>query len=104
MSFFKQAADKIRAERLSHVRPEIQELANRGNVTYTEYRDLRMNSWEQEHIWPALTDAALVAIIKGHILPHCSPKSRPSRPCITYDESLIHLFMPTLLDRFEKMI
>jgi len=104
MNFFKKAADRIRDERMSNVGPYIQDLAKRGNVTWGEYTQLTMNSWEREYLYPHLTDKALVLLIRDTYLPNCSPESRPSRPCIPYDESLINNLMPLLLDRFEKLM
>lgn len=89
---------KRRAERMSHIRPEIQELASRGDVTWDEYSALRMNSYEREFLYPSLTDDALVRLVDTVILPNCS---RPRSPASTYDESLVGNFVPLLLQRLK---
>lgn len=83
------------------IRPEIRELANRGNITFEEYELLRLNSYEQELLYPVMTDSCLFRLIEEVILPNCSVKYRRG-PAITYDESLIHNFVPILLERLRK--
>lgn len=83
-----------------HVRPDVQALAKRGNVTLTEVRTLRCNSWEWEHLYLAMTDEAFVDSV-AHALRNCA---RAPSPCSTYDEAVSNLLAPELLRRFEAMV
>lgn len=80
-----------------HVRPEIQALVKRGHITLDEYKNLRCNSWEWDHVHGALDDEALVYAVE-HNLKNCFPKSHP---CTTYSDSLAAIFAPELLRRFK---
>lgn len=53
-------ASKAQSDLDEHVRPEIQALAKRGNVTPAEVAELRINSWEWEHLIPAMNDEAFI--------------------------------------------
>ena len=77
--------EKARADLDQYVRPEIQALAKRGNVTPAEVAELRINSWEWEHLTPAMNDEALVALVER------------------YNEA-VGLFAPELLRRFKRLI
>lgn len=79
-----------------HVRTAIKELAAKGYVTLAEYQGLRCNSWEQEYLYPFLTAQALRWLLEKVMLPNCTPKRACYGPCITYDESVIHNFLPLL--------
>lgn len=87
-------------EKEDMIRPEYKELRERGNITPEEWEDIRANSWEFEHLYPALTDQALVNVVR-HQLKNAQPK-RGSGPCITYDESLIHNMIPLLCERLAQ--
>lgn len=90
--------EKARAADLDqYVRPEIQALAKRGNVTPAEVAELRINSWEWEHLTPAMNDEAFVARVE-HALKNCSPRGYPSR---SYDDAVYGLYAPELLKRFK---
>jgi hypothetical protein len=82
-----------------HVRPEIQALAKRGNVTPAEVAELRCNSWEWEHLVPAMNDEALVGRVE-HALANCG---RHRRPFLTYNEAVEGLYAPELLRRFKLL-
>lgn len=82
-----------------HVRQEIQDLAKRGNVTLEEYKALRCNSWEWEHLYTSLTDEALIYAIE-HNLKNCYPKSSP---CATYTDALAAILAPEMLKRWREM-
>lgn len=84
----------------SHIRPEIQALADRGNVTLAEWRDLRMNSYEQELLIPKLTDEALIYTV-DHMAKNCQIDQR--RPFTTYDNAMIGLIVPELIRRLEPL-
>lgn len=71
------------------VRPEIRALAQRGNITLEEYKALRCNSWEWEHIHPALTDETLICAIEHNIK--------------NYEDTLAILLVPEMLKRWRAM-
>jgi len=82
-----------------HVKPEIQALAKRGRVTLAEVLELRCNSWEWEHLVPAMTDEAFEHAVQ-HAISNCA---RAPSPCSTYDESIATLLGPELLRRFQNL-
>jgi hypothetical protein len=90
-------AKKAHEQLDEHVRPEIQALAKRGNVTPAEVAELHINSWEWEHITPAMNDEALVARVE-HALKNCG---QHKRPFASYDEAVQGLYAPELLRRFK---
>ena len=102
MSFLRDRANQREQERLSHIRPEILALAKRGDVTWDEYSSLRANSYEQEELYPALTDDAMIRLVSEIILPNCSPV-RSLGPATTYSESLVKNFVPLLLERLSLL-
>lgn len=87
---------------MDNVRPEIEALAKRGNITWAEYKNLRLNSYEQEVLYPAMTDHCLVTLIERRILPYCSYRRR--RPAVTYDDSLRMNFVPLLIERVKRWL
>jgi hypothetical protein len=80
-----------------HIRPEIQALAKRGNVTPVEIAELRINSWEWEHLVPAMNDEAFVARME-HSIKNCGWHKRPFG---NYNEAVEGLYAPELLKRFK---
>ena len=82
-----------------HVKPEIQALAKRGEVTLAEVVELRCNSWEWEHLYPAMTDEAFEHTV-SHALANCG---NVSSPCASYDEAVTGLLAPELLRRFRGL-
>ena len=87
---------RAQVERDEHVRPEIQALVARGNVTPDEIATLRCNSWEWEALVPAMNDDALFERMQ-HALKNCS---RVHRPAASYNESVVGVLAPELLGRF----
>jgi hypothetical protein len=80
-------------DRSDHVRPEIQALIDRGNVTLAELHELRCNSWEWDALVPAMTDEALISRAQRAI-DNCGP------PEFNYRGSVIGVFAPELMIRF----
>lgn len=80
-----------------HIRPEIQSLIARGNVTPAELAELRCNSWEWEALVPALNDEAFVERMQ-HSIDNCF--ARHDRPFATYNDAVQGLWAPELLKRF----
>lgn len=78
------------------IRPEMQNLIRRGNVTPAELAELRCNSWEWEALVPALTDEAFVERMQ-HALDNCF--TRRERPFSTYNQAVEGLWAPELLRR-----
>jgi len=82
-----------------HVRPEYQALAKRGNITPAEVAELHANSWEWEHLIPAMNDEAFVERME-HAIANCGHHKRPYS---TYNEAVEGLYAPELLRRFKLM-
>lgn len=94
-------AEARQAEWDSHVRPEVRALGARGNVTLDEWEVLGaqgMNSFERETLYPALADEALAKVVE-YCLSQCGQTRRPYRPASTYDDAMITVFAPLLLER-----
>ncbi|AZV43607.1 hypothetical protein BAOM_2998 [Peribacillus asahii] len=72
----------------------VSELEDRS-VTPEMRATMRMNSYAQDDLPPKLTDETLINTVK-HYLSHCS---KPSFPCSTYDEAIIHKYVPELIKR-----
>lgn len=99
----RQLVEQWRREWLTHVRIEIQLLTRRGSpVTLEEWTELRLNSWEQEELYPCLDDKAFLHVVR-HTMNNCAAPKH-SRPYAVYDDALRGLFVPQLLDRFEKLL
>ena len=99
----KHLGEQWRKEWLSHVREEIQLLTKRGSpITLKEWSELRLNSWEQEELYPHLDDEAFLHAIRNTVNNCAAPKY--PRPYAVYDDALRGLFIPQLLDRFEKLL
>lgn len=90
-------AEKAQESLDEHVRPEIQVLAKRGNVTPEEVAEIRCNSWEWEHLIPAMNDEAFIARME-HAVKNCGYYKRPYT---TYNEAVEALYAPELLRRFK---
>lgn len=68
------------------------------SVTSEMKSKMRMHSYAQEDLPPKLTDEALIDTVK-HYVNNCS---RPSYPCTTYNEAVIHSLVPELIKRLEE--
>lgn len=68
------------------------------SVTKEQLKDMRINSYGQEEMFRKYTDDVLIDKAKYYI----SNCSRPSYPCTTYDEALIHLIVPELAKRLSE--
>lgn len=80
------------------IRPEIRALAERGNVTLEEWKDLRANSYEFELLQPELTDEALLYAAR-HAIGNCGyDRGRPWR---SYNEAVMGFYAPELACRLE---
>jgi hypothetical protein len=88
---------RAQAELDKHVRHEIQMLVKRGQITRAEVEKLRCNSWEWEHLVPALDDHAFVLQLE-HAFANCG---HHKRPYASYNEAVEGLFAPELLKRFK---
>ena len=68
------------------------------SVTFEMKKEMRMNSYAQDDLYPKLTDEALIDTAK-YFMSQCS---RPRKfPCTTYDESVIHMILPEMIKRME---
>lgn len=88
VDFFKLATGKTKDEL---IRQEIQELARRGNVQWSEM-DRPMNSYERDHLLPALTDDAFLRLFV-----HCASNvawSGRSAGVETYDYAVPRKYAP----------
>lgn len=80
------------------IRPEIQALVAKGNISLNIYKELRMNSYERWIVYPALSNRALAYAISEHLKQVAPFGKLPS----TYEETCLHVLLPLLLARFEK--
>lgn len=84
-----------------HVRPWARALAERGDVTLEEWKNLRANSYEYQLIYPKLTDEALV-YAGQHIVDNCRFDQR--RPWSSYNEACMGFLAPELLKRLDASV
>lgn len=83
---------------LEHVSDEIQDLAERGwAITFEEWSELRMNSYEQEFLLPYVDNETLVRVTK-YYLSQCSRHSNS-----TYDYAINEHIVPLLLKRLSDV-
>ena len=80
------------------VRPHIQQLVARGNITQAEIAKLNVNSWEWEALVPAMDDDAFF-----HNYEYCKSNTRtdPLRPTITYNDAMCNLWADEVVRRFK---
>lgn len=91
---------KQRDEWNSHVRAHIHALAAREfKVTLAEYKELRMNSYEQETLLPNLDQETLIWCIENCL---ANIGQNVKRPVLTYDQALALNYVPELLRRIKK--
>ena len=69
------------------------------SVTSEIYKEMRMNSYAQDDLPPKLTNETLIKMAK-YFMSQCQ---RPSFPCTTYNEALIHKILPEFVKRLEEM-
>ncbi|GIN22571.1 hypothetical protein [Siminovitchia fordii] len=69
------------------------------SVTPGIWRQMRMNSYARDDLYPKLNNEALLEVTKLY-LSNCS---RPQFPCSTYDEAMIHKIVPELIKRLEEV-
>lgn len=102
--FLQDHAAKRMSEYMSHVKPEfMQWLDAHEVVTYADFsafcNEHGLNSYERELMYPKLDNDALIRIVKSHLL-NCGRVDK--RPCSTYDESIIAVFAPLMIERIER--
>ncbi len=73
-------------------------LRDSKQITWQEWQTFRMNSWEQELLYPHLDNDALIRLAR-YFVDQCG---RVRRPAITYNDGLIAVIVPILLERLEK--
>jgi hypothetical protein len=96
---FEQLGQGMSARR-TLIRPEILVLAERGGVTLEEWKGLRANSYEYEHLMPKLTDEALLYAAR-HAFANCGfDRSQPYR---SYNEAVMGFYAPELARRLEVL-
>ena len=103
MNGFKKFSEELEERFMSHISPEIRARVESGlPVTWTEYENLRGNSYERKVLYPLLDDEALVNLTE--LCLKNSSCGRLGRFSLAkhYDEALIGEMLPMLLDRFKK--
>jgi hypothetical protein len=100
MAFLDEWYKQHRAEWLSHVSEAVQARVATGiPITWAEWQEMRMNSYEQEELYPLLDNEALCKVTQ-HCLNNCSPRDR--KPCSVYDDAVLHVIVPLLLERLKE--
>lgn len=80
------------------IKPPVRALMERGNVTYEEWTNTAMNSYERARVLPFLTLEAMKEVGKFY-LHHCSFKDFPT----TYDEVALHIILPCILQKLDEV-
>ena len=77
----------------------VQDLANRGwAISSEEYAEMRMNSYERAYLLPYLSLECLTGVSR-YYLTQCQIHPRPC----SYDEVMLALVVPELLERLEAV-
>lgn len=107
--FLEEATKRRESEKQSHIGQDIRDLIASMTETgdrisyqdFAAFTDARngMNSWEREELVPYFDDDCLIHHIE-YCLTQCERKYR-SGPCSTYDESVVHLWMPEIIKRLK---
>jgi hypothetical protein len=74
--------------------------ANGPGESFEAVKELRYNSWEWEALYPQMDDEAFLTEVE-HSLKNCAWHSRP---CTTYDETVIEIFAPELVRRLRAAV
>jgi hypothetical protein len=74
-------------------------VATKRKITWEEYIELRLNSWDREFILPYLDEHALVNVIDIHV--KNATQVYGVGPPVTYDEFIIHRLIPELVRRLK---
>ncbi|NRG43266.1 hypothetical protein HRF87_00635 [Bacillus sp. CRN 9] len=69
------------------------------SITVEMKKQMRMNSYAQDDLPPKLDNNALIETAEYYIT-NCP---RPTFPCTTYDEALIHKILPELIKRLKEV-
>lgn len=104
--FFKSFSDAIEAEYQAHLSPAVKaRLADPLLVSYAEWKQMRLNSWERERIMLKLTSDALIQIIISYAehIPH-PKRATPSGPTSTYEGTLLNVLLPLLTRHCQRML
>lgn len=92
-----------RAEFMSHVRPEIVALVERGDITWAEYEVLRANSYERHLMHPRLTDDALLKLF-DHCMQQLGNRFSELMMPKHYGEQVTFVLAPLLADRLRSRV
>jgi len=94
---------RLHDEFQAHVRPEIKELVERDDpMTWDEYNELRMNSYERKALLPKLDDRAVFHLLKYCLSQSRFEKLRRYELAGTYDEAVTCDLLPEMMLRLEK--
>lgn len=100
---FEDTRRRLYEEYHSHVDDWVRERVASGRIiTHAEFQEMRGNSWERKLLYPLLDNEALI-----HLTRYCIGNSSPMRDQLhgipaVYDESVIHVLAPLLIQRLEK--
>lgn len=101
---FKELSKKKEQEFLSHVRQEY--LGRTAPIELEEYKEMRMNSYEQVYLEPLYSNEVVVDIIENalkNIFNRPIDSNRRYLP-ITYDEFIMNNGIALLLKRFKELL
>lgn len=93
---FKKLMEKRKAQR-EPIRPEIQNLLDRGNITLAEYKTLSATHHEWREIFKALDDDAFIDRFQ-YLLNNCEF----DRHDVSYNDGMISTYAPELFRRFKE--
>lgn len=106
-AFLRQRAEEREKERQSYIRQDVRDLmkhvADSGTkIPHAQFESFTkerggMNSYEREELVPFMDDDCLIQHIE-YCLTNCQQKYRLG-PCSTYDEAVVHLWMPEIIKR-----
>jgi hypothetical protein len=99
--FLKERAEKAEAEYQEKIRPEYKALLNLPRQLTFEELPERMNSYEREAFYAKLDDRGL-RLMTLKLMKNITayPEHHKHRPASTYEEALLRVMLPLILERF----
>lgn len=93
----------VEQEKALYISAKVRDRVENGTpMNYTEWVHMRGNSWEFEAIYPLLDNEALCYVAQT-VLDNCLPrKGAAHKPCTTYDEAAVNVFLPLLIKRLRE--
>lgn len=99
--FFANLIAELKEERAKNIRPEY--LNRVEQISLEEYKHMRLNSYEREHLLPLFSDEVMLFVIDLAMKNSVSVSDPGNlRPATTYEQALVFRYLPELLKRYRE--